>query len=391
MPTHGRFTKERKMMKNNTAVVEYVHESKSASKARLNTVSAMSYEILKKNLVQKKDVLIDGKPVEGTRAMTPTSAELYLFDFVNYACTHHRETIKPSEDDPIYSVIPNVPWGVFCAIVLAGTTGQKDIMQQEITRFAANTPGRVINLKDRPVKTALFFVSIHAKKGKLKARELQRLGALNAYPIETVDIRFVRDLFESVLDKKNNYSNLPTGWHSKIRKHITNAKAETGIEGSDIEIYAGTYEKIWAYLNSHDNGKGNEKMINVWDMLLNTTGMTYIRISKDRFYLREEPGHNGYFFLANVIRTLQDVSHEYRKSLNFEITGFGISPDLFDLDKAERAKKTHPPELIAKAVIDTMIKNYGGYIKIMVIRNPKLAQPELPFTDNKAPKPARPP
>ena len=365
------------------AVAEYVHEARAASRARLNTVAGMSYEIMKSNLVRKKDnVLVDGKPVEGTPAMTPTSAELYLFDFVNYTCTHHPETIRPSEDDPIYSVIPGVPWKVFSNIVLSGTKGQKDIMQQEITRFTHNTPGRVINLKDRPVKTALFFVSLHSKKGKLKARELQRLGALKAFPIETIDIRFVRGLFESVLDSKNNYSNLPTGWHAKIRKQIADVKSETGIEEADIIIHTNTYEKVWAYINDHDNGTGNEKMINVWSMLLETTGMTYVRISKDRFYLREEPKRNGYVFLSNVFRTLQDISHEYRKNLNFEITGLGISTNVFDKEKLETAKRRYPPELVTKAVIDTMLKEYDGYIKIKVLRNPKLAQPELPFTGN---------
>jgi hypothetical protein len=33
-----------------------------------------------------------------------------------------------------------------------------------------------------------------------------------------------------------------------------------------------------------------------------------------------------------------------------------------------------------------MIKNYDGYIKIMVKRNPKLAQPELPFLEDKQEK-----
>ena len=118
-------------------------------------------------------------------------------------------------------------------------------------------------------------------------------------------------------------------------------------------------------------------------MLLETTGTTYVRIKNDKFYLRDDHKRNGYAFLANVIRTLQDVSHEYRKNLNFEIAGLGISTDVFDPEKTETAKKRYPPELVAKAVIDTMLKEYGGYIKIMVIRNPKLAQPELPFFEDK--------
>lgn len=365
-------------------VAEYVHEARAASRARLNTVAGMSYEILKNNLVRKKgNVLVAGKPVEGTPAMTPTSAELYLFDFVNYICTHHCEIIRPSKDDPVYSVIPDVPWEMFCNIVLSGTKGQKDVMQQEISKFAHNTPGRVINLKNKPVRTALFFVSLHSKKGKLKARELQRLGALKAFPIKTIDIRFVRELFESVLTSKNNFSNLPTGWHAKIRKQITDAKSKTGIKEADIDIHTSTYEKVWAYMNDHDNGTGNEKMINVWSMLLETTGMTYVSIKKDKFYLRDEPKRNGYAFLVNVFRTLQDVSREYRKNLNFEITGLGISTNVFDQEKLESAKRICPPELVAKAVIDTMIKQYDGYIKIKVIRNPKLALPELAFTESK--------
>ena len=372
--------------KKQAAVKEYVHEARAASRARLNTVAGLSYEILKKNLIEKKDVLVDGKIIETTSSQTPTSAELYLFDFVNHVCTHCPEIIRPSEDDPVYSVIPGVPWEMFCEITLAGTKGQKELMQEEITRFSKSTPGRVINLKRGTVRTALFFVTLDSKKKNLNSRELQRLAALKYFPIETIDVRFVRELFESVLTGKNDYSNMPIGWHAKIRKQTESARELTGMEEADIDIHAGTYEKIWAYLNDHDNGMGSEKMINVWHMLVNTTGLTYVKIKNDGFYLRSDTGHNGYVFLSNVLRTLMDVSHEYRENLNFEITGLGVSSNVFDMKKLENAKKICPPELINKTIIDTMIKEYGGYIKITVKRNPKLAQAELPFLEDKSQK-----
>jgi hypothetical protein len=365
------------------AIAEYVHEAKAAQLAKLNTIAGLSYEITEKssNRAQKNEVLVDGKAAEVTSSQTPTSAELYLFSFVDYVCTHNPEQIKPC--DSIYSEIESIPWEMFCSIVLLGTKGQKEIMQREIRNFARLTPGRVINLQGRAVTTALFSISLHGKKGKYNARELQRIAALNRLPVEYITIRFVSELFNSVFFDDHIYSNLPTGWYAKIRKQTMDAQSETGIEGADIDIHASIYEKTWAYLNYHDNGMYREKKVNVWSLLLETTGMTYMRITKGKFYLRHETGHDAYAFLANVIRTLQDASHIYRKNLNFEITGWGLTEDIFDMKKLEVAKKTTPPDLIIKTIIDTMIARYDGYIKITVIRNPKLTQQELPLQEDK--------
>jgi hypothetical protein len=137
------------------------------------------------------------------------------------------------------------------------------------------------------------------------------------------------------------------------------------------------------FLNNY-NGIGCYKKINVYSLLLETTGMTYLKFRNNQLYLRSDTGHNAYAFIINMFNTLSEISHEYKNNLNFALGRrkgeyLELESNIFDMKKIDIARNITGDENTSRKILKTMIDIYEGDILVSVERNPKLTQAELDF------------
>jgi hypothetical protein len=121
------------------------------------------------------------------------------FAVVSYICTHKRKMISldTNKSEP-YHTIYDMPWVAYCNIIGADTWQEKQILLNELKRTRGQS--KIIDLGDRYAYIPPFEIMFFSKeKTEMTLQEMQRLHNLGQMPIETINIKFLKILYNRLV------------------------------------------------------------------------------------------------------------------------------------------------------------------------------------------------
>jgi hypothetical protein len=248
---------------------DYVHEPREVSKARLVNQLNLQYQMdlnpqktIQSNILIKKETLWDGeKPEKITRAMCNMSAAyMSCFFFVSYICTHESNliTLDKNPSEP-YHCMYDIPISAFYNIVGADNYEEKNNLLTELKKI--NGQSKVIDMGDRYAYIPPFEIHFFSKeKKKMNTQEIHRLVNTNHFPVATINIKFLKRLYDRFLIYKNTYSSYP----ARLPKIVREFCREKPTLNTTPEIII----RALTYLNLHDRYPlPPSKVINVYEMI----------------------------------------------------------------------------------------------------------------------------
>jgi len=267
----------------------------------------------------------DGSPHMGTeieqnkvrinRATTELSGAFpYIFDFVNYICTHAKELVQLGDTESYYYMV-TVPWEFFLDITLGNFTEQRQSLITEIWLLMTKQQIKVIPYDDdTSIYSHPLRIAMRSKSRKeLEAADLNRYNNLNIDPIGEIQIEFMKPLFKDVIDG-TRFISAPKAFHALLVKTareiigilnsplFNQAIANNRNAQSLIQAFGGNipfcvepmgsadkklldkitentptkkeadsqhiiaYARFWHYLTLHYNGKGDYITVSLPDM-----------------------------------------------------------------------------------------------------------------------------
>jgi hypothetical protein len=216
---------------------------------------------------------------------------------------------------------------------------------------------KVIDLGDRYAYLPPFEIHFFGKeKAKMSMQEIQRADNIKQFPIDNVNIRFLKVLYDRFIRYQNNYINYPAKWPKIVRNFC---KTMPTLHTSPELIM-----KAFTYLNVFDNAPMNRASVNIYEMIY-YAAPNCIQIKDGKWYLR---GDEAKALLFDTIVALQFITKNYKENLNFTLDGILVpdNPDLPDFD-------TLPHSYKIKIILDTLDLT-NGKLPITITRNPKLLE-----------------
>jgi len=332
----------------------YSHNSKILAEAIASTT--ITHRAREKNGVRYYEGAFfapDGRPCMGTeieranviisRITTELSgAYPYIFNFVNYICTHGKELVKLGDSESYYYMV-TVPWEAFLNITLGDFTDQRQFLITELGQLMAKQQLKVIPYDDdtsiysHPVRIALRTKS----KKDMIAAEINRYKNLNVDPIGEIQIEFMKPLFKDVIDG-TRYVNEPKAFHALLVKtarevigalnsplfaqamaekymtqqitqvigdthknihvNISPELAQAMIDNNPTKKEADAqhiiaYARFWNYLTLHDNGRGDYITVSLPDMF-SRIGAQYVQEKNGILYIRDRNAASRFLQVA---------------------------------------------------------------------------------------------
>jgi hypothetical protein len=351
------------MSRKKAMVKDYYHEPKEVSRQQLVNQLNLQYQIdidaeknLKSKRLIKRDIIWDEKgPDTIKRSMCNMSAAyISLFYFTSYICTHEKMIItKDNNIKEPYHNIYGIPWKVFCNIVGADDHESKRILLVELKQV--NGQSKVVDLGNRYAYLPPFEIHFFSKeKTEMSIQELQRSDNIKQFPIDNVNIRFLKVLYDRFIQYGNNYINYPLQWPKIVRNFCK--KMPTLHTSPELIM------KAFTYLNVFDNSPLNRASVNVYEMIY-YADPNAIQIKNGKWYLR---GNEAKALLIDTIAALQLITSDYKDKLNFTINGilFPQGPTLPDFDTLTDTDKIN----IILAALDAT----NGKLPLSITRNQKL-------------------
>jgi hypothetical protein len=325
---------------------KFTHKTRAVATAE--TTPAMAHRIRAKSGIRYYDGItydMGGNPHMGTEIeqnkvkISRTTTELsgafpYVFNFIEYMCTHYPEFID-LEDTQSYFYMITAPWDKFIEITLGQYTDQKKLLYDELYRLIHENRPKIVPYDDntsifsQPVRIALRSV----ERAKLSENVLAKLDNIHQEPIGEIQIEFMKPLFRDTVAKQGRFINMPRTFYAKLvdaaRKHNMTSKLQDDddnqsiiplSEGKESQYhYVSTYMRLWNYLNLHDNGRGNYITVSLTDMLLHIAPQ-YIQIRNDKVYLDDKKAALN--LIATGIAVLQEL-----KSVGTDFSVINTEPD----------------------------------------------------------------
>jgi hypothetical protein len=339
---------------------EYVHEPKEVSRQQLlNQLSARySFDftgkdkMLASNKLIEKDILwADKKPDNMSKsAFNMSNAYLECFFFTSYICTHAVNAVK-TDDNPNepYHTIYDLPASKFFNIVGADSYEEKNILLTELRKI--NGKCKVIDLGSRYGYLPPFEVHFFSKdKKELNAQELSHLANTNNFPIATINMRFLKVLYDRFLQCRNSYINYPLRWPKIVREYC---------KGRTLQTTPETVMKAYVYLNVFDNSPRERRNINVYEMIYYAAPGA-INIKDGRWYLRRDAQGAG--TLIDTLECLRGLTTLYKNILSFSLDGILVPEGFADLPNGKKIE-----------VILGVLESTNGILPIGISRNKRLA------------------
>jgi len=288
------------------------------------------------NEIERANVII-------TRVTTELSgAYPYIFNFVNYICTHGKELVKLGDSESYYYMV-TVPWEAFLNITLGDFTEQRQFLITELGQLMAKQQLKVIPYDDdtsiysHPVRIALRTKS----KKDMAAAEINRYKNLDVDPIGEIQIEFMKPLFKDIIDGKR-FINEPKAFHALLVKtarevigalnsplfvqamaekymthqitqvigdvaqniHVKVAPeiAEAIVDNNPTKKEADTqhiiaYARFWHYLTLKDNGRGDYITISLPDMFSHVEAQ-FVQEKSGVLYIRDRAAASRFLQVA---------------------------------------------------------------------------------------------
>jgi hypothetical protein len=317
---------------------KFTHKTRAVATAE--TTPAMAHRMRAKSGIRYYDGITydaGGNPQMGTeieqnkvkisRATTELSGAFpYVFNFIEYMCTHYPEFVD-LENTQSYFYMITAPWDKFIEITLGQYTDQKKLLYDELYRLIHENRPKIVPYDDntsifsQPVRIALRSV----ERAKLSESVLAKLDNINQEPIGEIQIEFMKPLFRDTVAKKGRFINMPRTFYAKLvdaaRKHSMTPKLQND-DGNQSIIpspednkseyhYVSTYMRLWNYLNLHDNGRGDYITVSLTDMLLHVAPQ-YIKYYKEKVYVdNKESALNLVATGIAILKKLQSVRIDF--------------------------------------------------------------------------------
>jgi hypothetical protein len=352
------------MSKRKSGRTKYIHEPKEVSRQQLINQLNFQYSFdfsetdktLASRKLNKREVAWTGDfPQKMTKSIfNMSAAHMSCFFFTSYICTHFIGAIAKDDNpkEPYHSIY-DIPVSKFCEIVGADYYEEKNILFTELRHI--NGQAKVIDLGDRYGYLPPFEVHFFSKeKEEMSTQELQRMANTGSFPIATMNIKFLKVLYDRFLQYRNNYINYPEKWPKIVR----NFCKEKGLHASPETVM-----KAFTYLNVYDNFPLPRKRINVYEMIY-YAAPSAIQIKDGKWYLRKDAQGAG--VLVDTFAALQMLTTKYRSILSFSLEGILI-PENIDSVDFESLPNAQKVDIILKTLELT-----SGFLPVVINRNKRL-------------------
>jgi hypothetical protein len=354
------------LVKRKSGRTRYIHEPKEVSRQQLINQLNVQYSFdfsetdktLASRKLNKKNVAWTGDtPEKITKSIfNMSAAHMSCFFFTSYICTHAVKAI--TRDDNLkepYHAIYDIPVSKFCEIVGADSYEGKNILFTELRHI--NGQAKVINLGDRYGYLPPFEVHFFSKeKEEMSAQELQHMANTGSFPIATMNIKFLKVLYDRFLQHRNNYINYPVKWPKIVRDFCKKNELQTSPE---------TIMKAFTYLSVFDNSPLPRKSINIYEMIY-YSAPSVIQIKDGKWYLRMDTRGAG--VLVDTFAALQMLTTEYKSILSFSLDGILIPEKIGGID-FESLPNPQKIDIILKTLEQT-----NGLLPVGITRNKKLIE-----------------
>jgi len=347
----------------------YIHEPKEVSRQQLLNQLNVQYcfdfsetdKKLESRTITKKDtVWLDSRPENMTKSIFSMSAAyMSLFFFTSYTCTHAIRAITKDDNpkEPYHSIY-DIPASKFCEIVGADSYKEKNALFTELRRV--NGQAKVIDMGNRYGYLPPFQVQFFSKeKVEMSMQELQHAANTGQFPVATVNIKFLKVLYDRFLQCRNNYINYPVKWPKIVRDFC---------KGHDLQTTPETIMRAFTYMNVFDNSPQPRKNVNVYEMIYYAAPGA-IRIKNGKWYLRQDAQVAG--VLIDTFAALQQLTSENKSILNFTLDGI-LGPEITDECKVSDLNSLPMAEKV-KLILDAL-ELTGGILPVRITRNQKLTE-----------------
>jgi len=340
----------------------YIHEPKEVSRQQLINQLNLQYNFdfmkdktLASRKLIKKDILwLDTIPEHITKSVFNMSAAyVSCFFFTSYICTHADNKItKDNNPKEPYHAIYDIPVSKFCEIVGTDTYEEKNILFTELKRV--NGLSKVIDLGDRYGYLPPFEIHFFSKnKSEMSLQELQRMiNTESGFPIATINIKFLKVLYDRFLHHKVNYINYPVKWPKLVRDFCK--------RNNNLLTTPEAIMKAFTYLNIFDNAPLPRKNINVYEMIYYSAPGA-IQIKNGKWYLRKNARGAG--VLIDTFAALQKITTEYRNILDFSLDGILIPFDV----RAEDYENLTAAQRVS--IVLNLLDFTNGILPVRITRN----------------------
>ena len=184
----------------------------------------------------------------------------YLFDTVNYACTHHREVIQREDNKKETHYRIPLLWDTFMDYALDGYTGSGNAQRfkNEIYKMIKTPPVKVVPLDaDHSIRTQLIRIDMVYEDGT-KPAQYKNLKHATGKKIKGIVLEFYKPIWKGLLQGKSAraWFLAPKAFNAKMYHAIEQYRDLPEFTNYGNLTYAIDYRRLFLYLNMHDNQKG---------------------------------------------------------------------------------------------------------------------------------------
>lgn len=222
----------------------------------------------KKELVAKKKELLDfyvgvqkeNKIAELEKGLFELQGAFpYMFDAINYACTHNKDGIRRIGDNQETHYQMVLPVSVFYEYALDGLDQYKDALEHELHRVMFNNPSKMLPVNDtmsiltQPIRMSVLYDD--NTKGII-----QNIKKTEGKTIKAFIIEFYKPLWASLLEdsQAKAWFLTPKSFYAKIKKTIEGREEEFLVDTRVPFPSAINILKLFIYLAMHDNRNPND-------------------------------------------------------------------------------------------------------------------------------------
>jgi hypothetical protein len=307
------------------------------------------------------DEVEQGK-IKITRASTELSgAYLYLFNFLDYVCTHAPDLVKLDDETSVYHYSVNAPWEKFLEITLGNEyANQKKLLQDELYRLIHEARPKIIPFGDgTSIYGQPFIVTLQSRaRDELSKIELTRLDNIGQESsIGFIQIFFSKPLFRDVLTGTDTgrFLNMPKQFAAMIidKAHQLDQAQKNRPDVQEF-LYGqpllfppdisgahniATYMRLYYYICLHDNNKGDYITLSLPDLVSHVCPK-YAQVINDKLYIYNKKAVEE--ILTSGISIFSSLN---MTAANFAITGMeGHDADLSIRILIKRRHKSKLPE-----------------------------------------------
>jgi hypothetical protein len=323
----------------------FVHTSRIAAEAK--TTTAIIHKEREKRGVKYYEGVnfdADGSPILGdeikqkkiqiNRATSELSGAYgYLFNFVDYVCTHAPDLIEETEQ--LYHYVITCPWEKFLEITIGEEyKDQKKDLEEELYRLMHEAKPKLIPYKDGSTLYGQPFIVTLKSKTKKELSETALIKLKNIgkeTTIGEIQVLFMKPLFVDVIKKQGNFINMPKNFYAML---VDKTRQITVRQMLDPDFRAflfpddygplfpsntpnhqvAAYMRLYYYICLHDNQKGSYITLSLPDMVSHVIPR-YANIVGGKLYIHDKKAVEDFLSIGlSIFASLET-------SANFIVTG----------------------------------------------------------------------